>query len=163
MLFFVHLLLHFKHRNHNYACTPYFSQFPQFAFQYHERREHLATMPVASNHHTRNQSHRSLQELGSIKDSQDLAFLNQPCYYGTNLDSSQITVGTIQIKRKDSEPVHSTTQLCIAFQDGQQTLLQLTKLYSVRHFCYIGGLRNFFADHLLVAYYSSRKLVHVLL
>lgn len=120
-------------------------------------------MPVASNHHTRNQSHRSLQELGSIKDPQDLAFLNQPCYHETNVDLSQITVGTFQSRRKESEPVRSTTQLCNAFQDGQQTLLQLTKLYSVRHFRYIKGLRNLFADYVLAAYYSSRKLVHVLL
>lgn len=162
-MFFVHLLLHFKHRNHNYTCTPYFNQFPQFVIQYHKQREHLATMPVASNHHTRNQSHRSLQELGSIKDPQDLAFLNQPCYYETNVDLSQITVGTFQSRRKESEPARSTTQLCNAFQDGQQTLLQLTKSYSVRHFRYIKGLRNLFADYVLAAYYSSRKLVHVLL
>ncbi|CAN9217347.1 unnamed protein product [Alternaria alternata] len=61
-------------------------------------------MPVASNHHTRNQSHRSLQELGSIKDPQDLAFLNQPCYYETNVDSGQITVGTIQKRAYEAMP-----------------------------------------------------------
>ncbi|KAL1798915.1 hypothetical protein ACET3X_002952 [Alternaria dauci] len=102
-------------------------------------------MPVASNHRTRSQSHRSLQELGGINDLRDLAFLDQPQYYESDEDSSEVTVHTSHSGREESEPVHSMMQLGNAFQDGQQTLLQLARMYSL-HIVVAASLYMFFFE-----------------
>ncbi|KAG9193019.1 hypothetical protein G6011_03054 [Alternaria panax] len=88
-------------------------------------------MPVASNYCTRSQSHRSPRGLGGINNSQDLAFLDQPCYHEAEDHMSHITVGTSQSRRYESESVHLMSQLHNTFQGDQQTLLQLMQSYSL--------------------------------